>query len=49
VIGTLAQGATVEVTGQVSGRDWYRVNQGDGAAGYVWARLLAPAVQPVAQ
>jgi paraquat-inducible protein B len=49
VIDTLAQGAMVEVTGEVTGRDWYRVSLRDGAIGYVWSKLLAPAVQPVAQ
>jgi SH3-like domain-containing protein len=49
VIDTLAQGATVEVTGEVTGRDWYRVGLPDGAIGYVWSKLLAPAVQPVAR
>ena len=49
VIDTLAQGAMVEVTGEVPGRDWYRVSLEGGAIGYVWSKLLAPAVQPVAQ
>jgi paraquat-inducible protein B len=49
VIDTLPQGATVEVTGEVSGRDWYRVSLGDGATGYIWSKLLAPAVRPVAR
>jgi uncharacterized protein YgiM (DUF1202 family) len=49
VIDTLAQGATVEVTGEVPGRDWYRVSLGDSAIGYVWGKLLKPALQPVAQ
>jgi len=49
VIDTLAQGAMGEVTGEVTGRDWYRVSLRDGAIGYVWSKLLAPAVQPVAQ
>ncbi len=49
VIDTLAQGAMVEVTGDVAGRDWYRVSLEGGAIGYVWSKLLAPAVQPVAQ
>jgi paraquat-inducible protein B len=49
VIDTLAQGAMVEVTGEVLGRDWYRISLDDGAIGYVWGKLLAPAVQPVAQ
>jgi hypothetical protein len=39
----------VEVTGEILGRDWYRVRLGDGAVGYVWSKLLEPAVQPVAQ
>ena len=39
----------VEVTGEVSGRDWYRVSLGDGGVGYVWSKLLKPALQPVAQ
>ena len=49
VIGTLAQGAMVEVTGEIPGRDWYRISLDDGGVGYVWSKLLAPAVQPVAQ
>jgi hypothetical protein len=49
VIDTLGQGATVEVTGEVTGRGWYRVRLGGGAIGYVWSKLLAPAVQPVAR
>ena len=42
VIATLAQGATVTVTGKVTERDWYRVAM-DDTVGYVWAKLLAPA------
>ena len=49
VIDTLAQGTIVEVTGEVLGGDWYRVSLGDGGVGYVWGKLLEPAVQPVAQ
>jgi hypothetical protein len=41
VIGTLAQGATVEVSGWVS--------LDGGAIDYVWSKLVAPAVQPVAR
>ena len=47
VIDTLASGAMVEVTGEILGRDWYRVSLGDGAVGYVWGKLLEPAIQPV--
>jgi hypothetical protein len=47
VIDTLASGAMIEVTGEVLGRDWYRVSLGDGAVGYVWSKLLEPAIQPV--
>jgi paraquat-inducible protein B len=43
VIDTLAGGTTVDVTGQVMGRDWYRVRLADGGVGYVWAKLLEPA------
>jgi len=49
VIGTLPRGAMVEVTGEVTGRDWYRVSLGDGGVGYVWSKLLAPAAQPIAR
>ena len=49
VIDTLAQGTIVEVTGEIPGRDWYRIGLGDGGVGYVWSKLLAPAVQPAAQ
>jgi paraquat-inducible protein B len=43
VIDTLAGGTTVEVTGQVLARDWYRVRLADGRVGYVWEKLLEPA------
>ena len=49
VIDTLAAGATVEVTGAVLGRDWYRIGLADGGVGYVWAKLLAPAGQAAAR
>lgn len=48
VIETLAEGATVQVTGQAAGLDWYRVSLADGGVGYVWDKLLEPA-QPGAQ
>ena len=43
VIDTLAAGTTIDVTGQVLARDWYRVRLADGRVGYVWAKLLEPA------
>lgn len=42
VLTTLSEDTTVSVTGKVEGHDWYRVEVG-GAAGYIWAKLLAPA------
>jgi hypothetical protein len=49
VIDTLAKGTSIEVTGEVSGRDWYRVRLGNGGVGYVWGKLLEPAAQQAAQ
>jgi hypothetical protein len=49
VIDTLAAGATVQATGTVLGRDWYRIALADGGVGYVWAKLLAPAGQAAAR
>ena len=49
MIDTLAAGATVEVTGAVLGRDWYRIGLADGGVGYVWAKLLGPAGQAAAR
>jgi paraquat-inducible protein B len=45
VLDTLPTGTTVEVTGEVIGRDWYRIRRADGSAGYIWSKLLAPAEQ----
>lgn len=39
VISTLDKDAEIEVSGKVSGHDWYRVELGD-TVGYVWAKLL---------
>ena len=48
VLSTLSEGATVSVTGKVQGHEWYRVEVGD-AAGYIWAKLLAPVQAAAAQ
>jgi formylglycine-generating enzyme required for sulfatase activity len=37
---TLPSGSAVTVTGEVEGRDWYRVALVDGGEGYVWRPLL---------
>jgi uncharacterized protein YgiM (DUF1202 family) len=44
VIDTLPAGTTVEVTGKVSGLDWYRVRMTDGREVYIWSKLLEPGV-----
>lgn len=49
VIDTLAKETSVEVTGEVSGRDWYRVRLDNGGVGYVWRKLLEPVAQQAAQ
>jgi paraquat-inducible protein B len=49
VIDTLAKGASVEVTGKVQDRDWYRVRLGSDGVGYVWSPLLQPEAQQAAQ
>ena len=38
---TLSRGASVNVTGKVKDRNWYRVALADGRTGYVFAPLLA--------
>ena len=48
-VGALEAGDPVYVTGEVEGRDWYRVALADGGEGYVWRPLLgeektAPAI-----
>lgn len=40
IISTVAENATVEVTGKVMGLNWYRVRFADGRVGYVWGKLL---------
>ena len=40
-VGALSEGSAVNVTGEVEGRDWYRVALADGAEGYVWRSLLS--------
>ncbi len=40
-VGALSEGSAVNVTGEVEGRDWYRVALADGAEGYVWRPLLS--------
>lgn len=42
VIDTLPRGTTVEVTGKVSGLDWYRVRMAGGREAYIWSKLLEP-------
>jgi hypothetical protein len=42
VIDTLPAGTTVEVTGKVTGHDWYRVRMTDGREVYIWSKLLEP-------
>lgn len=37
----------VEVTGQVEGREWYRVRLQDGSEGYVFAGLLGEVARPI--
>ena len=39
-VGALVAGDPVYVTGEVEGRDWYRVALADGGEGYVWLPLL---------
>ncbi|MGH6917316.1 MAG: MlaD family protein [Geminicoccaceae bacterium] len=48
VLTTLSEDTTVQVTGKVQDRDWYRVEVGD-ATGYVWAKLLEPVQAAAAQ
>lgn len=51
-VGRLEPGASVEVTGKVKGKDWYRIALGGRKSGYVFGRLLgqraAPGVQQAA-
>jgi TPR repeat protein len=44
ILGTLATGARVKVTGQAE--DWYRVALADGQVGFVLGRLLGPPEAP---
>jgi hypothetical protein len=45
-IATLAAGTEIQVTGQVQGLDWLRVQLADGPSAFVWAPLLGPAPPP---
>ena len=56
-VGELASGASVQVTGRVLDREWYRIKLSGGGTGYVYAPLLgksspktktAPNSQPIA-
>ena len=40
--GQFAAGDTLNVTGKVSGLNWYRVSSGPGRVGYVWGKLIRP-------
>lgn len=42
-VGSLKKGQTVEVVGQVQGKDWYMISQGGVASGFVSTSLLQPA------
>ncbi|MQG56293.1 MAG: hypothetical protein FI709_00045, partial [SAR202 cluster bacterium] len=50
-IGALRKGTEVNITGEVEGRDWYRIALADGGEGYVWQPLLGeeqtPTVEPI--
>ena len=46
-VGILAEGQTIEVTGRVVDRDWYRINNPAGGQGYVYAPLLKKPKPPV--
>lgn len=48
-IGELAKGSRVDVTGLVSGKNWYRVEQKDGTSGYVYAPLLEQQTKPMTE
>ena len=39
-VAALNKGSAVNVTGEVEGREWYRVALADGGEGYVWRPLL---------
>lgn len=45
--GRLESNQPVEVTGQVEGREWYRVRLADGSQGYVFAGLLGEVARPI--
>jgi uncharacterized protein YcfJ len=42
-VGQLGEGETVVVAGKVQGQDWYMINQGGAASGFVASSLLVPA------
>jgi formylglycine-generating enzyme required for sulfatase activity len=51
-IGELAEGSSVQVTGQVVDKNWYQIDNPTGGVGYVYAPLLtkpAPAEPPAQQ
>jgi formylglycine-generating enzyme required for sulfatase activity/uncharacterized caspase-like protein/uncharacterized protein YraI len=39
-VGRLTPGSTVDVTGKVHGKNWYRVALAGGGQGFVWGRLV---------
>ena len=48
-LGLLAGGRSVQVTGKVSGRNWYKIKTAGGTEGFVFGPLLRPAKAALAQ
>ena len=45
-LGSLPEGARVQVTGRAAGGNWLRIALNDGGSGFVFGELLEPAGQP---
>lgn len=48
-LSVISKGKQVTVTGAVEGRNWYRVQLGNGSTGYVYGELLHPLLTAVAE